>query len=216
MDKKTLAQIASICEDLGGKFKCQICLDQLKNPVKLKCRHRFCRMCIEQHIRTKSTHFVENSPKKFSKVFCPLLCDEKNQVTKRNLVDDLESPPLQKAVTSLAKIMEISFEVTDLQQVREPPVSKREAPSPSIIKSKRRILDLSSSPSLKTRSSTSKPSDESDFSKTRNRNLNLTDAEVTSPILSATRTSKRVSLPTFKLLPDVSTMPTSGIYICLL
>ena len=216
MNKKTLAQIASICEDLGGKFKCQICLDQLKNPVKLKCRHRFCRMCIEQHIRTKTTHFVENSPKKFSKVFCPLLCDEKNQVTKRNLVDDLESPPLQKAVTSLAKIMEISFEVTDLQQVREPPVSKREAPSPSIIKSKRRILDLSSSPSLKTRSSTSKPSDESDFPKTRNRKLNLTDAEVTSPILSATRTSKRVSLPTFKLLPDVSTRPTSGIYICLL
>ena len=166
IDKKIFAQIASICEDLGGKFRCQICLDQLKHPVKLKCRHRFCRMCIEQHIRTKTSHFVEKSADKL-KAFCPLLC-EKNQVTKRNLVDDLELSPLQKAVSSLARITEDSFEV-DLQQVQEPPASKREAPSPSSLKSKRRMLDLRS------KATRSKPSDENDdVPKGRHQKINET------------------------------------------
>ena len=79
---------------------------------------------------------------------------------------------------------DLCFEVKDLQQVREPPTSKREAPSPRP-KSKRRILDLSSSP-LKTRS---KPSDENDVPKVRNRKIN--QAEATDPIKSSARTSPR-------------------------
>ena len=177
MDKKLFAQIASICEDLGGKFRCQICLDQLKHPVKLKCRHRFCRMCIEQHIRTKTSHSVEKSADKL-KAFCPLLC-EKNQVTKRNLVDDLELSPLQKAVSSLARITEDTFEV-DLQQVQEPPASKREAPSPSSLKSKRRMLDLRS------KATRSKPSDENDdVPKGRHQKINETMSSPSTGTFSA-------------------------------
>ena len=165
MDRTTIGQISSIvCDELGGKFKCMICHDYLKRPVKLKCRHRFCRMCIENYIRNKASSFGEKNGDESSrdsrKAFCPLCC-EKKQLTKRNLSDDLESSPLQKAVLSLAGIVEDSFGVDDLLQVREHPASKREAPSPSP-KSKKRMLDLRSS--LKT---ISKPLYENDVSKGR-------------------------------------------------
>ena len=162
MSRRNLAQISSVCEVLGEKFRCIICHDQWKYPVKLKCRHTFCRMCIEQHIRTKNSDFLEQSADK-RKASCPLGC-EKTQLTKRNLADDLESSPLQKAVLSLARILEDSLGV-DLQQVRAHPSSIREAPSPSP-KSKKRMLDLRSS--LKTRS---KPSDENDVPKGRHRKI---------------------------------------------
>ena len=164
MPRRDLAQISSVCEVLGEKFRCIICQDQWKYPVKLKCRHTFCRMCIEQHIRTKNSDFIQESADK-RKASCPLGC-EKTQLTKRNLADDLESSPLQKAVLSLARILEDSLGV-DLQQVQEHPSAKRarEAPSPSP-KSKKKMLDLRSS--LKTRA---KPSDENNVPKVRHRKI---------------------------------------------
>ena len=81
-------------------------------------------------------------------------------MTKRNLVDDLESAPLQTAVLNLARIFEASFGVDDLQQFQKHPASTREAPSPDDPK---RRLDLSS---FSMRSSTrSKSTAEYDVSK---------------------------------------------------
>ena len=44
-------------------FQCPICMDRMVHPVRLRCEHTFCRMCIERHIRT-SHNYEDNSNNK--------------------------------------------------------------------------------------------------------------------------------------------------------
>ena len=151
IEKTTLSQISSVCVMLEEKFSCSICTDNFNHPVKLKCRHIFCRSCIENYIRIKTSSARDNFGDE-SKAFCPVCLSGKSQLTKRNLVDDLELAPLQTAVLNLARIFEASFGVDDLQQFQEHPASKREAPSPDDLKIRLDLSSFSMKPSTRSKS----------------------------------------------------------------
>ena len=137
MSKNPLViKMSKILKNMEEKFRCQICLDFLKRPARLRCHHKFCRMCIEQHIRVGQQIRVsnENNSGEFKPSSCPLCADE--NVTKRSLTDDIENSPLQRGLVLLRRELENGLNV-DFEEIREPPnVSNREAPSPKPSKSK--------------------------------------------------------------------------------
>ena len=143
-------QLAQIVRSIEDKFRCQICLDLLKHPAKLRCEHKFCRMCIEQHIRNgvadrnlgMNEAQNKNCPlcgKKCTNLF-PTCClgylftkkhffaGHKN-ITKRSLEDDTESSPLRNNTMTFIRSIENILDV-DLKTVRDPPVASREATTP--------------------------------------------------------------------------------------
>ena len=137
MSKNPLViKMSKILKNIEEKFRCQICLDFLKRPARLRCHHKFCRMCIEQHIRVGQQIRVsnENDSGEFKPSSCPLCADE--NVTKRSLTDDTENSPLQRGLFDLMRQLENGLNV-DFEEIREPPNnSNREAPSPKPLKSK--------------------------------------------------------------------------------
>ena len=86
-------------------FQCTICTDRFKHPVRLRCEHTFCRLCIENWIRT--SHNYENS----NKTYCPICND--GPVTKRNLNPDKELSTMadlfQELLDELEKAGKIFF-----------------------------------------------------------------------------------------------------------
>ena len=81
-------------------FQCPICMDRMVHPVRLRCEHTFCRMCIERHIRT-SHNYEDNSNNKSK---CPSCQD--GPITKRNLKPDTELTPLMDLFQGLLDDLE--------------------------------------------------------------------------------------------------------------
>ena len=71
-------------------FQCHICKDTFKHPVRLRCEHTFCKLCIDRWIREKNNY--ENADKVDSKAYCPI-CNE-GPVTKRSLNPDKQLSPM--------------------------------------------------------------------------------------------------------------------------
>ena len=78
--------------------QCPICFDRMVHPVRLRCEHTFCRMCIERHIRT-SHNYEDNNKSK-----CPICQD--GPITKRNLRPDTELTPLMDLFQGLLDDLE--------------------------------------------------------------------------------------------------------------
>ena len=80
-------------------FQCPICADRFKHPVRLRCEHTFCKMCIERHIRTSHNYNEENNKSR-----CPICQD--GPITKRNLQPDTELTPLMDLFQGLLDDLE--------------------------------------------------------------------------------------------------------------
>ena len=123
-----MQELARLMRNIEEKFRCHICLDLLKHPVKLKCEHTFCRMCIETYIRVGVTdQNLGNAERQNSN--CPLCQGHKN-ITKRSLEDDNESSPLRGKTVSFIRAVEDILDV-DFKSIRNPPSSSKEASTPA-------------------------------------------------------------------------------------
>ena len=76
---KRLKSLQSEVETLSSLVRCPICLDTMINPVRTKCDHGFCKLCLENWISEKG--------KRGRGVDCPS-CQTAG-VTKRSLQEDL-------------------------------------------------------------------------------------------------------------------------------
>nr|XP_034307808.1 E3 ubiquitin-protein ligase TRIM39-like [Crassostrea gigas] len=59
-------------ENLPGsddKFRCPICLEEVRNPKYLPCYHTFCKPCIQTYISSTAACSSDNSPKT---IHCPV------------------------------------------------------------------------------------------------------------------------------------------------
>ncbi|XP_062578620.1 breast cancer type 1 susceptibility protein homolog [Saccostrea cucullata] len=86
MDSRTKS-IQDILGLMQKNLECSICLDLLTNPVSTKCDHPFCRFCITEFLKTKTS------------VPCPLC---KCPITKRSLND---RPQLSNIVENVRRLM---------------------------------------------------------------------------------------------------------------
>ena len=75
---KRVKSVQSEVETLKSLVKCPICLETMINPVRTKCDHGFCRLCLETWISEKG---------KRGKVGCPSC--QAGGVTKRSLTEDV-------------------------------------------------------------------------------------------------------------------------------
>ncbi|XP_067649328.1 breast cancer type 1 susceptibility protein homolog [Haliotis asinina] len=66
----TSNQVQKVLGSMSKSLECAICLDLLKNPIATRCHHHFCRFCITEFLKTKTS------------VPCPLC---KEPVTRRSL-----------------------------------------------------------------------------------------------------------------------------------
>ena len=75
---KRLKLLSVEIDTLKSLVKCPICLETMLNPVRTKCGHGFCKLCLEIWISEKG---------KRGKVGCPSC--QAGGVTKRSLNDDV-------------------------------------------------------------------------------------------------------------------------------
>ena len=75
---KRLKSLQSEVQTLRSLVRCPICLDTMINPVRTKCDHGFCKLCLEKWISEKG---------KRGKVICPSC--QADGVTKRSLKEDV-------------------------------------------------------------------------------------------------------------------------------
>ena len=75
---RRLKSLQSEVETLKSLVKCPICLETMINPVRTKCDHGFCKLCLEKWISEKG---------KRGKVICPSC--QADGVTKRSLKEDV-------------------------------------------------------------------------------------------------------------------------------
>ena len=77
--ERRLKSLQSEVQTLKSLVKCPICLEAMINPVRTKCDHGFCKLCLENWISEKG--------KRGRGVVCPS-CQAPG-VTKRSLKEDL-------------------------------------------------------------------------------------------------------------------------------
>ena len=76
--ERRLKSLQSEVQTLKSLVKCPICLEAMINPVRTKCDHGFCKLCLEKWITEKG---------KRGKVGCPSC--KAGGVTKRSLTEDV-------------------------------------------------------------------------------------------------------------------------------
>lgn len=113
-------------------FQCPICFDRMVHPVRLRCEHTFCRMCIERHIRTSHNYNEDNKKSK-----CPTC--QVGPITKRNLRPDTELTLLMDGFQGLLDTLEDAVGV-DFKAVRIPQEhGGREAPGDTPISTQKKL-----------------------------------------------------------------------------